>query len=84
MDIITLIQTAVSIRVSHQMLATLRRTMSTTSQKPIFLYTAGTANGKQVSILLEELKAVYGSNKIDYESVLVQSYHLIYTNSYRK
>jgi len=39
--------------------------MSTPSQKPLLLYYAGTSNGKQASILLEELKASYGS--IDYE-----------------
>jgi len=42
----------------------LRRAMST---KPILLYSAGTPNGTVGTILLEELKAVYGDNKIDYE-----------------
>lgn len=49
--------------------------MSTTSQKPIFLYTAATPNGKPVTVLLEELKAAYGVNKIDYESVPSSTYH---------
>ena len=40
--------------------------MSTTT-KPITLYTAGTPNGHQVSILLEELKAAYPA--VDYEYV---------------
>jgi glutathione S-transferase len=35
-----------------------------TSTKPLLLYTAGTANGRKVSVLLEELKAAYG---LDYE-----------------
>lgn len=52
----------------------LRRAMSTT-QKPIFLYTAATPNGKPVTVLLEELKAAYGVNKIDYESVPSSTYH---------
>ena len=34
------------------------------TSKPFLLYTAGTPNGRKVSIFLEELKAVYG---IDYE-----------------
>ncbi|KAJ7212203.1 glutathione S-transferase [Mycena pura] len=37
---------------------------STMSTKPIMLYTAGTPNGRKVSILLEELKAAYG---LEYE-----------------
>lgn len=44
-----------------------RNIMSTTSTKPITLYTAGTPNGHQVSILLEELKAAYPT--VDYEYV---------------
>ncbi|KZP33506.1 glutathione S-transferase [Athelia psychrophila] len=35
-------------------------------QKPLILYTGKTPNGYQASILLEELRAVYGSS-IDYE-----------------
>ncbi|THH09438.1 hypothetical protein EW145_g2008 [Phellinidium pouzarii] len=42
-------------------------TMATQSSKPIVLYTQTTANGVAVSILLEELKAIYGGP--DYESV---------------
>lgn len=62
-------------RLAHSLTTTaLRRAMST---KPLFIYTAGTANGLVVSILLEELKAVYGSNNVDYESVLSSPYHHI-------
>lgn len=39
--------------------------MSTATQKPFTLYTAPTPNGQQVSVLLEELKAV--NPTIDYE-----------------
>jgi hypothetical protein len=35
------------------------------STKPLLLYYAGTPNGKQPIVLLEELKAAYG--QIDYE-----------------
>ncbi|KAG6378797.1 glutathione S-transferase [Boletus reticuloceps] len=35
-------------------------------QKPLLLYTAPTPNGHKVSIMLEELKAVYG-NVVDYD-----------------
>ena len=35
--------------------------MSTPPQKPLLLYYAGTPNGNQPSILLEELKAAYES-----------------------
>jgi glutathione S-transferase len=43
--------------------------------KPLLLYTAGTPNGRKVSVFLEELKAIYGS-KVDYECVaLVISYN---------
>jgi glutathione S-transferase len=34
--------------------------------KPFLLYTAGTPNGRKVSVFLEELKTIYGS-KVDYE-----------------
>ncbi|KAG0704305.1 thioredoxin-like protein [Suillus ampliporus] len=34
--------------------------------KPFVLYTAGTPNGRKVSVFLEELKAIYGS-KLDYD-----------------
>jgi glutathione S-transferase len=34
--------------------------------KPFVLYTAGTPNGRKVSVFLEELRAVYG-DKVDYE-----------------
>jgi glutathione S-transferase len=37
-----------------------------TPTKPLFLYTGATPNGHKVTILLEELKAVYGS-VVDYE-----------------
>lgn len=40
------------------------RAMSNVPQKPFLLYTTLTPNGKQVSVLLEELKAAYG---FDYE-----------------
>ncbi|KJA30135.1 hypothetical protein HYPSUDRAFT_32229 [Hypholoma sublateritium FD-334 SS-4] len=43
--------------------------MSTTSTKPITLYTAGTPNGHQVSIFLEELKAAYPG--VDYDAVKI-------------
>lgn len=36
------------------------------TQKPFLLYTGSTPNGHKVSILLEELKAIYGS-VVDYE-----------------
>lgn len=39
-------------------------TATAQTSKPLLLYTAGTPNGRKVSILLEELKVVYG---IDYE-----------------
>lgn len=34
--------------------------------KPFVLYTAGTPNGRKVSVFLEELRAVYGE-KVDYD-----------------
>ncbi|OAX44279.1 glutathione S-transferase [Rhizopogon vinicolor AM-OR11-026] len=34
--------------------------------KPFLLYTAGTPNGRKVSVFLEELKAIYGT-KVDYD-----------------
>ena len=34
------------------------------SRQPLLLYTAGTPNGRKVSVLLEELKALYG---LEYE-----------------
>jgi len=37
-----------------------------TSTKPFFLYTGATTNGHKVTILLEELRAVYGS-VVDYD-----------------
>jgi len=37
-----------------------------TSSKPFLLYTANTPNGYKVSVMLEELKAVYGS-VVDYD-----------------
>ncbi|KAJ6557396.1 putative theta class glutathione s-transferase [Mycena vulgaris] len=37
---------------------------TTMATKPIMLYTAGTPNGRKVSVFLEELKAAYG---LDYE-----------------
>ena len=37
------------------------------STKPILLYTAKTPNGKKVTVFLEELKAAYGTDVIDYE-----------------
>lgn len=37
------------------------------AQKPILLYTAKTPNGRKVSLFLEELKAAYGTDVIDYE-----------------
>ncbi|KAJ7175774.1 glutathione S-transferase C-terminal-like protein [Mycena filopes] len=37
---------------------------TTMASKPIMLYTAGTPNGRKVSIMLEELKAAYG---LEYE-----------------
>ena len=43
---------------------TIMTTAAAQTNKPFLLYTAGTPNGRKVSILLEELKAVYG---IDYE-----------------
>jgi glutathione S-transferase len=42
--------------------------------KPLLLYTAGTPNGRKVSVFLEELKAIYGS-KVDYECVALR--HII-------
>ncbi|KAH7922043.1 glutathione S-transferase [Leucogyrophana mollusca] len=36
------------------------------SSKPFLLYTAGTPNGRKVSVFLEELKAIYGS-AVDYD-----------------
>lgn len=39
-------------------------TVTSASKQPLLLYTWGTPNGKKVSILLEELKAMYG---LDYE-----------------
>lgn len=39
------------------------------SQKPLLLYTWKTPNGRKISILLEELKAVYGADVVDYEYV---------------
>jgi hypothetical protein len=45
------------------------RTLNTmSSEKPLVLYTARTPNGFKATILLEELKEVYGS--FDYEFVL--------------
>lgn len=38
------------------------------STKPFLLYTGATPNGHKVSVVLEELKAVYGS-VVDYEFV---------------
>ncbi|KAJ7784663.1 glutathione S-transferase [Mycena metata] len=38
------------------------------ASKPIMLYTAGTPNGRKVSILLEELKAAYGL-EYDYQKI---------------
>jgi len=43
--------------------------MSTTSTKPFTLYTAGTPNGHQPSVLLEELKAV--NPAVDYDVVKI-------------
>lgn len=43
--------------------------MSTPSNIPLLLYYAGTPNGKQPSILLEELKAAYGSLNYDIHKV---------------
>jgi len=39
--------------------------LSAMSTKPLLLYYAGTPNGKQPAVLLEELKAAYGN--ADYE-----------------
>lgn len=44
------------------------RAMSTAAAKPFVLYAAKTPNGFQPTILLEELKAVYGAS-VDYECV---------------
>ena len=44
--------------------ATMVTTAMAKTRNPLLLYTAATPNGWKVSILLEELKAVYG---IDYE-----------------
>lgn len=41
-------------------------TTSHNMSKPFLLYTAGTPNGRKVSVFLEELKTIYGS-KVDYE-----------------
>lgn len=41
-------------------------TVHTSKPKPFVLYTAGTPNGRKVSVFLEELRAVYGE-KVDYE-----------------
>ncbi|KAG6337364.1 hypothetical protein ID866_1737 [Astraeus odoratus] len=35
--------------------------------KPLLLYTAPTPNGHRVSIVLEELRAAYGTNVVDYD-----------------
>ena len=35
--------------------------------KPLLLYTWKTPNGRKVSVFLEELKAAYGSEVVDYE-----------------
>ena len=43
--------------------------MSTTAKAPFILYTEATPNGKRVSILLEELKSIYGDAKVAYECV---------------
>ena len=37
------------------------------AQKPILLYSYGTPNGHKVTVFLEELKAAYGADVIDYE-----------------
>ncbi|KAI0798569.1 glutathione S-transferase [Irpex lacteus] len=47
--------------------ATALKAMAHQSDKPIVLYTAGTPNGHATSILLEELKAAYGTP--DYEAI---------------
>ncbi|KAG1872314.1 glutathione S-transferase [Suillus subalutaceus] len=50
-------------------LNTFTRNMSTVpapKPKPFVLYTAGTPNGRKVSVFLEELRAVYGE-KVDYD-----------------
>jgi len=41
-----------------------RRHLSSVPNKPLILYTAGTPNGRKVSVFLEELKAAYG---LDYD-----------------
>lgn len=49
-------------------LSSVARSLSTSRNmsKPFVLYTAGTPNGRKVSVFLEELKAIYGS-KLDYD-----------------
>ncbi|KAF7792815.1 hypothetical protein EIP86_003915 [Pleurotus ostreatoroseus] len=37
------------------------------SQKPLLLYTWKTPNGRKISVLLEELKAAYGADVVDYD-----------------
>jgi len=45
-----------------------------TPTKPLFLYTGATPNGHKVTILLEELKAVYGSVvDYDYENIVIST-----------
>jgi hypothetical protein len=68
-------------------LVTRSLTTSRNMSKPLLLYTAGTPNGRKVSVFLEELKAIYGS-KVDYECV-APSYHttrpvLLLTNQRRE
>jgi glutathione S-transferase len=41
-----------------------QRLLTSNCQKPLLLYTAGTPNGRKVSVLLEELRGLYG---LDYE-----------------
>ncbi|KAF8221041.1 glutathione S-transferase [Tricholoma matsutake] len=41
-----------------------KRYLTSSPNKPLLLYTAGTPNGRKVSVLLEELKAIYG---LDYD-----------------
>ncbi|KAJ7288442.1 glutathione S-transferase [Mycena rebaudengoi] len=39
------------------------------STKPIMLYTAGTPNGRKVSVFLEELKAAYGQDLYEFKKM---------------